>query len=174
MVNVEIKKVEVSELIALQAISQQTFEEAFSADNSKEDMELYLRDSLSLEQLKKEIGNQQSAFYFAMVEDEIAAYLKVNYQWESIDQNEIKSLEIERVYVLKKFQRQKIGQLLFTKAIELAKEYGSEYIWLGVWEKNYKAISFYEKNGMQAFNKKKFMLGNDEQTDIMMKLEFHL
>jgi diamine N-acetyltransferase len=173
MVNVEIKKVEASELFALQAISRQTFEEAFSADNSKEDMELYLRDSLSLEQLKMEIDKQQSAFYFAMLEDEIAAYLKVNYQSESIDQNEIKSLEIERVYVLKKFQRQKIGQLLFTKAIELAKEYGSEYIWLGVWERNYNAIAFYEKNGMQAFGRKVFRLGNDDQTDVMMKLDLH-
>ena len=173
MVNVEIKKVEATELIALQSISRQTFEEAFSADNSNEDMELYLRESLSLEQLKMEIDNQQSAFYFAIVTGEIAAYLKVNYQSEFIDQNEIKSLEIERVYVLKKFQRQKIGQLLFTKAIELAKEYGSEYIWLGVWERNYNAIAFYEKNGMQAFGRKVFRLGNDDQTDIMMKLDLH-
>jgi ribosomal protein S18 acetylase RimI-like enzyme len=173
MANVKIKKVEVSELIALLAISRQTFEEAFSADNSKEDMELYLRESLSLKQLKMEIDNQQSAFYFAIVTGEIAAYLKVNYQSESIDQNEIKSLEIERVYVLKKFQRQKIGQLLFTKAIELAKEYGSEYIWLGVWERNYNAIAFYEKNGMRYFGRKAFRLGNDDQTDVMMKLDLH-
>jgi diamine N-acetyltransferase len=173
MVNVEIKKVEATELIALQSISRQTFEEAFSADNSNEDMELYLRESLSLEQLKMEIDNQQSAFYFAIVTGEIAAYLKVNYQSESIDQNEIKSLEIERVYVLKKFQRQKIGQLLFNKAIELAKEYGSEYIWLGVWERNYNAIAFYEKNGMRTFGRKVFRLGNDDQTDIMMKLDLH-
>jgi hypothetical protein len=79
LLNVEITKVEASELIALQAISRRTFEEAFSADNSEEDMSLYLRDSLSIEQLTKEIEDQHSAFYFAKVEDEIAAYLKVNY-----------------------------------------------------------------------------------------------
>lgn len=174
MENVEIIRASLEDVYLLQSISRQTFEEAFSADNSEEDMELYLRESLSVEQLTMELLNVRSAFYFARIENETAAYLKVNYQTDSIEQNKNKSLEIERVYVLQKFQGMKIGQLLFNKAISLAKEFGANFIWLGVWERNFKAIAFYEKNGMQAFNKKKFMLGNDEQTDIMMKLEFHL
>lgn len=173
MINVEITKVEASELIALQAISRQTFKEAFSADNSEEDMSLYLRDSLSIEQLTKEIEDQHSAFYFAKVENEIAAYLKVNYYQEMVKGVDYKSLEIERVYVLQKFQGNKIGQLLFNKALELAKSFGANKLWLGVWEKNYKAIHFYEKNGMQAYDRKLFLLGNDEQTDILMKLDLN-
>lgn len=170
MVDVEINKVDASELIALQAISRQTFEEAFSADNSAEDMALYLKASLSIEQLTKEIENQHSAFYFAQVEHEIAGFLKVNFHQELVDGIENKALEIERVYVLVKFQGNKIGQLLFNKALELAKSFGANKLWLGVWEKNFKAIRFYEKNGMIAYNRKLFLLGNDEQTDILMKL----
>lgn len=173
MINVEITKVEASELIALQAISRQTFKEAFSADNSEEDMSLYLRDSLSIEQLTKEIEDQHSAFYFAKVENEIAAYLKVNYYQKMVKWVDYKSLEIERVYVLQKFQGNKIGQLLFNKALELAKSFGANKLWLGVWEKNYKAIHFYEKNGMHAYDRKLFLLGNDEQTDILMKLDLN-
>lgn len=173
MINIEIKKVEASELIALQAISRQTFEEAFSADNSEEDMLLYFRDCLSIEQLTKEIENQSSEFYFAKVEDEIAAYLKVNYYQEMVEEIDYKALEIERIYVLQKFQGNKIGQLLFNKALELAKSFGANKLWLGVWEKNYKAIDFYEKNGMHAFDQKIFLLGNDEQTDILMKLNLY-
>jgi ribosomal protein S18 acetylase RimI-like enzyme len=42
-------------------------------------------------------------------------------------------------------------------------------VWLGVWEKNLRAISFYEKNGFIAFDQHIFQLGDDRQTDIMMK-----
>jgi diamine N-acetyltransferase len=80
------------------------------------------------------------------------------------------SLEIERIYVLQEFQGKKVGQMLFGKAVEIAKQKNADYIWLGVWEKNIKAIRFYEKNGFVPFGKHLFKLGDDEQTDIMMKL----
>jgi ribosomal protein S18 acetylase RimI-like enzyme len=82
-----------------------------------------------------------------------------------------KALEIERIYVLKDFYGKKVGQLLYEKAIELAKQVKSDYVWLGVWEENQRAISFYKKNGFEEFDKHIFKLGNDEQTDIMMKLQ---
>ncbi|MEY4459269.1 MAG: hypothetical protein RIT38_474, partial [Bacteroidota bacterium] len=81
------------------------------------------------------------------------------------------ALEIERIYVAKAFHGKKIGQLLYDKAIEVAKVKMVEYIWLGVWEENHRAINFYTKNGFVAFDKHIFVLGEDAQTDIMMKLE---
>lgn len=89
-------------------------------------------------------------------------------------QNELKNkqcLEIERIYVLKEYHGKKIGQLLYDKAIQIAKEKNVNYVWLGVWEKNLRAINFYKKNGFVGFDKHIFKLGDDEQTDIMMKLE---
>ena len=88
-------------------------------------------------------------------------------------QTELKDLnafEIERIYVDKAYLGKKIGQLLFEKAIELAKSKNATYVWLGVWEENYRALAFYEKNGFVPFDKHVFMLGSDAQTDIMMKL----
>lgn len=40
---------------------------------------------------------------------------------------------------------------------------------LGVWEHNHRALRFYEKNGFIAFGTHIFQLGNDQQTDILMK-----
>ena len=59
------------------------------------------------------------------------------------------------------------------KLLKLIEEKNVEYVWLGVWEQNPRAIRFYEKNGFVAFDKHVFKLGNDEQTDIMMKLELN-
>ena len=77
---------------------------------------------------------------------------------------------IERIYVDREFQGRKIGQLLLSKAIDIAKKKHLKQVWLGVWEHNPKAIQFYERNGFQKFDKHIFKLGDDEQTDILMRL----
>ena len=63
-----------------------------------------------------------------------------------------------------------MGQLLYNKALEIATKLSIKEIWLGVWEKNKRAISFYKKNGFIEFDTHIFKLGNDEQIDIMMRL----
>lgn len=84
-----------------------------------------------------------------------------------------KALEIERIYVLSEYHGKRIGQLLYEKAMQIAKQSNADYIWLGVWEENPRAISFYKKNGFVEFDKHIFKLGDDEQTDIMMKLQLN-
>ncbi|WP_345231826.1 GNAT family N-acetyltransferase [Olivibacter ginsenosidimutans] len=77
------------------------------------------------------------------------------------------------MYVIKDFHGKKVGQLLYEKAIAMAKQRKTRYIWLGVWEDNQRAIQFYKKNGFITFDKHVFTLGNDKQTDIMMKLQLN-
>ena len=100
----------------------------------------------------------------------VVGYFKLNWGDAQKDIHDENAVEIERIYVLKEFQRKRIGQQMLAKTIELAKDKGAEYIWLGVWEKNIKAIRFYEKHGFEKFGEHVFMLGNDKQTDHLMKL----
>ncbi len=171
MQNIYLKKISFEQVYELQAISKNTFIEAFSAENTAEDMEKYLNESLSIEKLNEELANPNSIFYFALKDDEIIGYLKLNFgQAQTVFKQE-NWLEIERIYVLKSFYGKKIGQMLFEKALQKAKQTNIDYLWLGVWEKNKRAISFYQKNGFVEFDKHIFILGNDEQIDIMMKRE---
>lgn len=126
--------------------------------------------TFSTEKVKGELSDENAAFYFAESENEIIGYLKVNYGDSQTEIKSEKALEIERIYVLKEFHGKKVGQILYEKAIDLAKGINADFIWLGVWEQNPRAIRFYEKNGFRAFDKHIFKLGNDEQNDIMMKL----
>ncbi len=112
-----------------------------------------------------------SEFYFARVDGVLAGYLKLNFGVSQTELKDPKAIEIERIYVLKAFQGKRVGQALYEHALQLARDRGVDYIWLGVWEQNHKAIRFYEKNGFVAFDKHLFMLGDDPQTDIMMKLK---
>ena len=171
MDNFEITKVNSNEITSLQKVGRQTFFETFSQTNTEENMQKYLEESFSSDKLLGELNNPDSLFYFAKYNDEIVGYLKLNLGHSQTELNDNESLEIERIYVLKDFQGKKIGQKLYEKAVEVAKQNKVKYIWLGVWKKNQKAIDFYEKNGFVSFDKHIFVLGDDEQTDIMMKME---
>ena len=134
-------------------------------------MEKYLEEGFSLSKLQGEIDDPNAEFYFAMQNKNIIGYLKLNVGQSQTEIKNDNALEIERIYVLKEFHGQNIGQQLFEKALERALSQKVDFIWLGVWEENKRAIQFYTKNGFIAFDKHIFKLGDEEQTDIMMKLK---
>jgi diamine N-acetyltransferase len=97
--------------------------------------------------------------------------LKLNFGFSQAELKDPKAIEIERIYVLKEFHGKAAGQLLYEKAMQIAIHSNAEYVWLGVWEKNLRAISFYKKNGFMEFDRHVFKLGDESQTDLMMKLQ---
>lgn len=172
MEDIMIRKVTPDDVNALQNIGRATFMETFADRNSTEDMKQYLERSFSIEKLGREISDEQASIYFAELNNnnnKIIGYLKVNTGTSQTEMQDDTAVEIERIYVLKDFQGKKAGQLLYQQAMDIAKERNAEYVWLGVWEKNEKAINFYRRNGFMEFDKHVFTLGKDAQTDIMMK-----
>ncbi len=169
MQDLQIQKVTIAEIEQLQKIGKKTFCETFSAENSEENMRKYLEEGFSLEKLSEELRHPNSEFYFACHNNTMVGYLKINSGNSQTELKDTNALEIERIYVLKEFHGKNVGQQLYEKAVNIAKEQNAEYVWLGVWEKNTRAIHFYKKNGFAEFDKHIFRLGNDEQTDIMMK-----
>lgn len=169
----EISKVTINEVELLRAISVQTFTETFAHQNSESDMQKYLSEKLSFEQLSKELNTKGSSFYFLKLNSHIIGYLKLNTGEAQTELKNYISLEIERIYVKQEFHGQQYGHLLLQKSVEIAKEQHYEYIWLAVWEQNLKAISFYKKHGFVEFDKHTFQLGDDIQLDIMMKMNLN-
>jgi ribosomal protein S18 acetylase RimI-like enzyme len=171
--NITIVQINNSNIAALQQIGRQTFAETFAESNTAENMAKYLQEAYAYEKLSAEVNDANSVFYFAMMEDKEIGYLKLNFGASQTELKDNDALEIERIYVLKEFHGKKIGQLLFDKAIEVAKAKQVAYVWLGVWENNKRALQFYTKNGFVEFDQHVFVLGDEAQTDIMMKLELN-
>ena len=167
---IKISKTDFSDLGTLQDISKRTFFETFAESNSESAMEQYLDVNLSLDKLRAELDNEDSLFFIAWDGPEAIGYLKVNTADAQTELREDHSLEIERIYVLSAYHGKKIGQLLYDKAVDIAAQPNKTSVWLGVWEKNPKAIRFYEKNGFAAFRTHLFKMGDEEQTDIMMRM----
>ena len=171
MIDVKTRRVKIEDLELLQLIGRKTFAETFSESNSTENIKNYLTKSFAKEKLTEELNNKNSEFYFGTIENKVIGYLKINSGESQTELKNLKSLEIERIYVSKDFQNKNVWQILYGKAIEIAKQINAEYVWLGVWERNNKAMNFYKKNGFIEFDKHIFRLGEDEQIDVMMKLE---
>lgn len=170
MTDIKIQKVSMYDIAKLQTIGRQTFYETFSVGNTQENISKYLNEGFSFVKLTAELNDANTAFFFATLQQTVIGYLKLNFGQSQTELQDNNAVEIERIYVLKDFHGKKVGQLLYEKAIEIAKMNNANYIWLGVWEENPRAISFYKKNGFVEFDKHIFKLGDDEQTDIMMKL----
>ncbi|WP_028784382.1 GNAT family N-acetyltransferase [Thalassobacillus devorans] len=152
----------------LQTISCETFKETFEDQNSVENLTAYLESAFSSTQLEKELSNTSSRFFFVYYYQELAGYLKVNTDDAQSEEMDDDSLEIERIYVLNKFQKHGLGKSLLNKAITFAMEHNKSKVWLGVWEKNEKAIAFYKKMGFVQTGAHSFYMGDEQQTDFIM------
>jgi ribosomal protein S18 acetylase RimI-like enzyme len=167
---IEITEVLPKDLMKLQEISRQTFRQSFAAMNTEENMNYFLQHHYSEEKLSHEIKNPDSRFFFAKNKDSVIGYLKVNRSGAQTVLRNDNGLEIERIYIDEAFKGLGIGGLFIDKAIESAKKFKATYIWLGVWEHNKRAIRFYEKNGFIPYSSHIFKLGDDEQTDLLLKM----
>ncbi|MDH5160551.1 GNAT family N-acetyltransferase [Heyndrickxia oleronia] len=165
---INIKQCTLQDLQELQEISYETFNETFKHQNSPENMDAYLKKAFTLKQLEKELSNSSSQFFFVYFQNEVAGYLKVNINDAQSEDMGDESLEIERIYIKKKFQKHGLGKYLLNIAIESAMKRNKKKIWLGVWEKNENAIAFYKKMGFVQSGSHSFYMGDEEQTDIIM------
>lgn len=169
MASIIINKASNEDWETVQSLGIQTFTETFAKDNSEEAMKKYLEESFNKEKLKAELNNKESHFFVAWEEDNPVGYLKVNAGSAQTEIQDEAGLEIERIYVKQSHHGKKVGQLLYDKALETAQHLNKSYLWLGVWEENLRALNFYRKNGFVEFDKHIFRLGDEEQTDLMMK-----
>lgn len=168
--NYQLCKVSLSDSNALLKIARNTFVTYFKEFNSEQNLSQYVNKAFTTDKLTAEIANPNSAFYFAKLNNEIVGYLKVNFAEAQTELNDATSLEIERIYVIENFIGKQVGHFLFEKALKIANKNKLNYIWLGVWEQNYRAIRFYEKQNFVTFDKHVFQMGNEMQIDYLMKL----
>lgn len=166
-----IRKCGPDDLDDLREIAIKTFQETFASRNTEATMAAYLSQAFSREKLLGELSNPDSSFYFLHVAGRPAGYLKLNKGEAQTDLQDPASLEIERIYVAEEFQDTGAGRTLLQKAEDVARESGKEALWLGVWEQNDKAIRFYARNGFGKIGVHSFWVGDEEQTDHIMKKE---
>ena len=149
---ITIKACTIEDVDALRAISIETFTETFEAENDPAHLAAYLERAYNVPQLEQELLNPDSQFFFAMIDEEVAGYLKVNANNAQTEAMGEDAFELERIYVRRAYQGSGVGKALYDQAIACANELDKREIWLGVWEHNQKALAFYRKHGLSLIH----------------------
>ena len=145
-----------------------TFEASFGADNRLEDMEQYLSLSFSKVHIEAQLADPSSIFLLAYEDCKAVGYVMLRVSKKPISVIGTKPVELVRLYIEEEIIGKGYGSALMNSCLKEAKKNEHRTIWLGVWEKNLRAIRFYEKWGFTKVGTKEFVLGNDLQNDHIM------
>jgi ribosomal protein S18 acetylase RimI-like enzyme len=169
--NINLRKCTPVDVDKLRQIAYKTYHDAFRHLNTAENMLAYLEAAFNQEKLRAELEDPESAFYFLYLDGALAGYLKINEGQSQTDLKDPNALEIERIYVVEEHQGQGLGKYLIQEALEIARRKGKKYAWLGVWEKNEKAIAFYQRMGFCEIGTHDFIMGDERQTDYILRID---
>jgi ribosomal protein S18 acetylase RimI-like enzyme len=150
-------------------LSRQTFIDTFGPHNTPENMRLYVESTFTLDEIKKELKDANSTFILTQEGNQLIGYAKLRDNKNPDELRGTHAIEIERIYSIQAYLGKNVGKALMQACLDLARSRGYSVIWLGVWEHNPRAIRFYEKYGFEKFSSHPFWLGNDLQTDLLMK-----
>lgn len=162
-----------NDIDTLVSLSIKTFRDTFDEYNTPENMLLYINSTFTKKNIEQEMTEPGTVFFLAFDGRRAAGYAKIKTSRKPKELNHNSALEIERLYAHREYIGKRVGYMLMQTCLAFAKKNGFGTLWLGVWEQNTRAISFYERNGFEKFGQHAFMLGRDEQTDWLMKKDLN-
>jgi len=166
-INIRLADKDDAELIA--DMSRHAFYETFAIQNTTSDIEKFMDEQFTRDGLIAEVGTPGNIFLLAYTEGKPAGYVRLKQNSFEHDLAALNPIEIARFYAMPTMIGKGIGKAMMIHCIELAQENKNDFIWLGVWEKNERAIRFYTSFGFTKFGEHGFLVGNDLQNDWLMK-----
>jgi ribosomal protein S18 acetylase RimI-like enzyme len=170
---ITIRPAAIEDAPSLSRLAASTFRETFEAENTPEDMSRYLAEAFTPEQQAAEIGDPASTVLLAEHHGESGGAELVGYAHlvsgpvpEAV--RGTAPLELKRLYVTRAWHGRRVAQALMDAAIDAAHARGAQTLWLGVWERNPRAVAFYTKYGFARVGEHGFVLGGDPQTDWLL------
>lgn len=164
---IHIQRAGASDAALIAHLSAVTFFDTFDGTCTDDDMEGFIQQNFNIPQIETELRNEDDFYFVACLNDIPIGYMRL--KEEDTDIEIIRThgaIELKRLYVLKEYHSKKIGAALMNFALNFAAEKDYEIIWLGVWEYNEKAKSFYRKFGFEDTGvEHPFPIGNTPQTD---------
>lgn len=170
MDDLSIRRAELSDAAELAELGARTFADAFGADNTPEDMQAHLSKSYGVRQQTEELARPDVVTLVAEHGGKLVAFAQVHRSPPPACVTEESPAELLRFYVDRPWHGRGVAQRLMAAVLEAARELGGRSLWLSVWERNPRAIAFYEKSGFRNVGTKEFWVGSDRQTDYVLVL----
>lgn len=158
------------DFILLATLGRQAFYEAFGAYNNADDMQVYLNNAFNPEIIHEQLKDPDIIYLIATFLDTPVGYAKMKRGSSPKELKNSRCMQLERIYALQEFIGKKIGHALMLKCIEAAQSESCEYLWLGVWQQNERAITFYKNRDFKVIGVKQFIIGKEVNDDFVMAL----
>lgn len=169
-----IQQAKPGEELTLLDMARQTFQETYGEFNDPLNMEIYLQEQFSESIIRKELEDPHARYFIASLDGKSVGFVKLRNDRKAKSLEKNRTIEIQRIYVLKEYQGYQIGKALMDFVKKMAREERYQNIWLQVWQKNQRALRFYQTAGFVVFDTTTFQLGKDIQADFLMKYDLYL
>jgi ribosomal protein S18 acetylase RimI-like enzyme len=150
---------------ALAELAAQTFRETFAADNRPEDIALHTAHAYGTSQQERELVDPDISTLLVEIDGQLAGYAQLRSSVPPAFVIGEKPIELWRFYIAQPWQGRGVAQALLRKVESEAHRRGGRTLWLGVWERNERAKTFYHKSGFVDKGSHIFIVGTDPQTD---------
>ena len=154
---------------AMREVAVQSYYDTFADSNTPENMVAFLSESYNLNKLEAEFYEQGSVLYLACEGDKVIGFLRLRLNDEVSEELGANSIELQRLYIDSDYHGKHVGRKLMEQAMAYAHQNKFDWIWLGVWERNFKAQKFYANWGFERFGEHVFQMGDDPQIDWILK-----
>lgn len=155
-------------------LARRTFVETYAEYNDPQNMEIYVSESLSDDMMSKELNDPHARFFIAYLDGEPVGFTKLRDDNVAKKLENVRALQIQRIYILKEYQGYNAGKALMEKIKSVARQEHYQTIWLQVWQQNAKAILFYQRAGFVVYETASFQLGNEIHQDFLMRYDLYL
>lgn len=163
-----IRRAAVADALALAELAARTFAETFATDNSPENLDAHLRSSYGVAQQTSELEDRDVITLLAFQGEELAGFAQVRRKSAPSCVIAERAVELHRFYLARSAQGTGLAASLMHAVRAAAQELGGLHMWLGVWERNTRAIAFYLKSGCVKVGSHVFVVGSDRQTDLVL------
>jgi ribosomal protein S18 acetylase RimI-like enzyme len=155
--------------ILLAKLGARTFNDTFAADNTSENMMSYLAASFSPEKQAAELADPRSVFLIAEADDAVVGFARLKEGHPTVVSMGAHPIQLVRMYACKDWIGYGVGATLMRACLKEAEKRTCDTAWISVWENNTRAQIFYRKWGFVEAGTQVFQLGDDRQTDLLMK-----
>lgn len=170
---VKITKAGPEDAIDILELSRKTFIETYFEVSDKTQVLKYLDTHITLHKIKEDLQNQTILFYIARKGLHSIGFLKLEENKFPKGIADKKCLLLNKLYVLQEFHGKSVGKELMNLAKEYAKTNLFQVIWLQVWQKNEKAIQFYQHAGFVVYETCLFDYYESPEQDFLLRFDLY-
>lgn len=165
---ITLRRATVADAACLAVLAERTFRDAFTGENSAQDMDTHCAENYSTEIQGSELADPQRITLLAEAGENPAGFAQLVLGSAPRGLSSARPAELNRLYLLGAWHGRGVAQQLMAAVLSAAAQANRDHVWLGVWERNPKAIAFYRKCGFEVIGEHRFVLGRDPQRDLVM------